>query len=78
MRGSTSSELGMVAFFGLSRLSGMNVTRPDFSLSMASRTLEAVSSVSTTTWNKLKPIEQLANNLNEWMTCYRQSTQWRC
>jgi len=78
MRGSTSSELGMVVFFGLSRLSGMNVTRPDFSLSIASSTLEAVSSVSTTTWNKLEPSEQQSNNLNKWATCYRQSAQWRC
>ena len=53
-RGSASGKLGAGGFFGLSRFKGMKVTRPVFSLSIKSWTLEAVSSVSTTTWNKLE------------------------
>jgi len=49
IRGSASWAFSVGGFFGLSQLRGMKVTWPVFSLSITSRTLDAVSSVSTTT-----------------------------
>ena len=53
--GMASLALGMLARLGCTRLSGMNVIRPDFSFCNISMTLVAVSSLSTTQWKRLCP-----------------------
>lgn len=53
-----SWALGVGGLLGFSLFRGMKVTRPVLSLSIMSKTLDAVASVSTTTWNKLHHISK--------------------